>query len=367
VKVIVEPNDGVAPLVSAIRNAKKSVEIVIFRFDHRDIEAALKAAVGRGVKVTALTGYTNRGGEAKLRQLEMRFLDAGIIVARSADDLTRYHDKLLIIDRRVLYMLSFNYTHVDIDHSRGFGIVTRNAEWVQEAGKLLEADSMRCAYEPGLDSFVVSPVNSRKVLARFIRRARKELLIYDPRISDKEMIGILQDHATAGVVVRILGRIDEGTHLTARKLNPLRLHARTIIRDRRQVFVGSQSLRSAALDSRREVGLIVGDPKVVKTLIATFESDWGSAGAAKPPLPAEKAPAAAPEKQTEDAVQVLARDLGPLTDTVKKAVKKVVAKAGEEVLEDKVVKETVKKVVKKVVKKAVKEAVEEVAQDAKKA
>lgn len=365
-KVIVEPNDGVAPLVSAIRNARKSVEIVIFRFDYGEVEVALRAAVHRGVKVTALTGYTNRGGEAKLRQLEMRFLDAGIIVARSADDLARYHDKLLIIDRRILYMLSFNYTHADIDHSRGFGIVTRNTKWVQEAVRLLEADSTRGPYAPEMDSFVVSPANSRKVLSTFLKRATKQLLIYDPRISDKEMIRILQDHARAGVEVRILGRVDEEADLTVKKLNPLRLHARTIIRDRSQVFVGSQSLRPSALDSRREVGLIVRDAKAVKTLIDTFESDWTSAGAARQPEPAKQAPPPAPEKQAEDAVQVLVQDLGPLTNTVKKAVKKVVAKAGEEVLEDKTVKDTVKKVVKKVVKKAVKDAVEEAAQDARK-
>jgi len=32
----------------------------------------------------------------------------------------------MIIDRRLLYVLSFNFTHLDIDHSRGFGIITRN-------------------------------------------------------------------------------------------------------------------------------------------------------------------------------------------------------------------------------------------------
>jgi phosphatidylserine/phosphatidylglycerophosphate/cardiolipin synthase-like enzyme len=85
----------------------------------------------------------NRDGEKNLRQLETRFLQAGITVARSADDLIRYHDKLIIIDRRILYILSFNFTHQDIDHSRGFGIVTKNATLVQEAVKLFEADCAR--------------------------------------------------------------------------------------------------------------------------------------------------------------------------------------------------------------------------------
>src|SRR5690348_13832348 len=33
VKLIVQPGDGIMPLVQAINNAKKSVEILIFRFD----------------------------------------------------------------------------------------------------------------------------------------------------------------------------------------------------------------------------------------------------------------------------------------------------------------------------------------------
>ena len=148
-KLLTQPADGVAPLVSAIKNARKSVDIVIFRFDRAELEAGLKAAVGRGVPVSALIAYANRGGEKSLRKLEMRLLDAGVTVSRTADDLVRYHDKLLIIDRRTLYALSFNFTHLDIDHSRGFGIITKKAELVQEALKLFDADIARKPYEAG--------------------------------------------------------------------------------------------------------------------------------------------------------------------------------------------------------------------------
>src|SRR4026209_2629084 len=160
-KLIVEPADGVAPFFSAIKRAKKSVEIAIFRFDRKDIETALKAAAERGVKVTALIAFANRGGEQRLRKLELRCLDAGIIVARTSNDLTRYHGKYILIDRRVLYVLSFNFTHLDIDHSRGFGIVTTNAIWVREALRLFKADSARTGYTAKCDTFVVSPSNSR--------------------------------------------------------------------------------------------------------------------------------------------------------------------------------------------------------------
>jgi cardiolipin synthase A/B len=164
-RLLVQPGDGVAPLVEAINGAKSRVEIAIFRFDRAEIEKALANAAARGVFVHALIAYTNRGGERNLRKLEMRLLEAGITVARTADDLVRYHDKFLIIDRRELFLLSFNFTHLDIDHSRCFGLVTANPKLVAEAVKLFEADTKRQPYVAGLPAFVVSPANARKLRA----------------------------------------------------------------------------------------------------------------------------------------------------------------------------------------------------------
>ena len=357
-KLIVEPEDGVAPLIAAVKKARRSIEIAIFRFDRSDLEAALREAASRGVRVTALVASTSRGDEKNLRELEMRFLDAGITVARSGADLMRYHGKIMIVDRSVLHLLSFNYTHMDIDHSRGFGIVTKNASWVQEAVTLLESDSARRPYAAGPDSFVVSPANSRKVLGNFLRRARRQLLIYDPKISDKEMIRILQDRAKAGVEIHVIGGVHAGTNLPVGKLSRMRLHTRAIIRDRHQAFVGSQSLRPVELDSRREVGLIIREPSIVKKMIDIFEADWASVKLAEE-LAATTAQPADPAKiRAEKVAEVLVQELHPVTDTVKRAVREAVAQAGEKVLGDKIVKDTVKKVVKQAVKEAVKEVVE---------
>ena len=87
-KLLIQPENGVAPLVAAIKKARKSIDIVIFRFDRAEIEAALQAAAKRGVSVSALITYTNRGGEKSLRKLEMRLLDPGVTVSRTADDLS---------------------------------------------------------------------------------------------------------------------------------------------------------------------------------------------------------------------------------------------------------------------------------------
>ena len=351
-KLLIQPEAGIAPLVAAIRKARKSVDIVIFRLDRAEIEAALKAAAKRGVQVSALIAYANHGGEKSLRKLEMRLLEAGVTVSRTADDLVRYHDKMLIIDRRTLYVLSFNFTHLDVDHSRGFGVVTRKTKLVQEALKLLAADIDRTRYEAGVDSFVVSPVNARKQLLALIRRAKKQLLIYDPSLSDGAMRRALGERAKHGVDVRVIGKVGRKiAQLEVRPLTGFRLHTRTIIRDGREAFVGSQSLRKAELDDRREVGVILRDAKVVGRLRDTFDADWSVK------LTAETTQATTQEiKKT---LKATVAKLSPLDPMVMEAVDDVVSKKGNTGLNSKEVKATVEKAVKEAVRERVQEMLNE--------
>jgi cardiolipin synthase len=275
VKLIIQPDDGAAPVIKAIDQAKKAIDIVIFRFDRSDLEAAIHAAVQRGVIVRALIAHTNRGGEKNLRKLELRLLDAGATVARTADDLTRYHGKLMIVDGKTLHVYGFNYTKLDIDKSRSFGIVTRDTALVTEAINLFDADALRQTYTPSHRRLVVSPENSRAVLTDFIKGARRQLLIYDAQVSDNAIQKILQERAAAGVEIRILGRLEKSLKdVKVRKLADLRLHVRAIIRDGKEAFVGSQSLRRLELDGRREVGIIVRNGGLVRRIQAVFEADW---------------------------------------------------------------------------------------------
>ena len=59
----------------------------------------------------------------------------------------------------------------------------------------------------------------------------------------------------------------------------MHLHTRTIIRDGRQAFIGSQSLRQLELDARREVGIIVRDRSVIASLLRVFKEDWAASEA----------------------------------------------------------------------------------------
>ncbi|MGA3041257.1 MAG: phospholipase D-like domain-containing protein [Bryobacteraceae bacterium] len=352
-RLLIQPEDGVLPLVKGIAGAKHSIEIVVFRFDQAEIERSLANAVSRGISVQALIASTNRAGEENLRNLELRLLGAGVTVARTADDLVRYHGKLMIVDRRELYLLAFNPTHADIDRSRSFGVVTRSRDIVREAVRLFEADSKRIPYEPALDRVVVSPINARKELARFIREAKRELIVYDPRVSDRPMIRLLEERAKAGVNVRVIGRLTGPVPgLAVRKLANLRLHTRTMVRDGGAAFIGSQSLREAELDARREVGLIFRDSRAVSRLLQTFEDDWAQAELAGENAALADSPTV---KIARKVAKAVAREIPPVAPIVNGALQEVVGEAEADL---------VQKEVEAVVKGAVKEAVEEAVRDA---
>src|SRR5262245_59922440 len=129
------------PIMSAIKGATKSLAVTIVRFHRKEIEKALAAAVARGVAVHALIAHTNATGEKPLRKLELALLAAGVTVSRTGDDLVRYHNKVIVVDDAELYVLGFNFTRLDIEGSRSFGVVTKNRKLTQEALKLFTADA----------------------------------------------------------------------------------------------------------------------------------------------------------------------------------------------------------------------------------
>lgn len=349
-RLLIQPGDGLGPLIKSIGKAKATVEIVIFRFDCSEIEQALVDAVQRGVLVNALIAFTNNGGEEHLRKLEMRLLEKGVSVTRTADDLVRYHGKMMIVDRKELCLLSFNFARLDVEHSRSFGLITRNPGLVREAGKLFEADAKRQPYVDGLRKFVVSPVNARESLTAFIGGAKKELLIYDPKISDRTMLRVLQERRSAGVEIRVIGKVSRG-QLSARTLSDFRLHTRTIVRDRQQAFLGSQSLRTLELDSRREIGVIFTNKAVVAALARTFERDWDTSNQN------DRHDDRFAGKTVRKVAKAVGKNL-PVTSLVKQVVKAVQSKRNLE-LRPREVEATVKAAVKEAVKDSVKDVTKE--------
>jgi cardiolipin synthase A/B len=275
-RLIIQPRDGIEPLLRGIDQAEHRIEIIIYRLDQIEIEQALVTAAARGVAVHALITYTNREDLRDLKKLERRLAERGITVTRTAEDLVRYHSKLMIIDRRLLYLLTFNFTFLDIHHSRSFGMITEETALVNEAVRLFEIDTLRQTGKTEFEHFIISPINARERLTSFILGAEKQLLIYDGKLSDALIIRHLEALSASGIEIKVIGEMDRRAKgIEVKKIPDLHLHTQAIIRDRQQVFFGSQSLRKVELEERREIGLVTGDEEAVKSFFVIFELDWG--------------------------------------------------------------------------------------------
>ena len=124
-KLLVQPGAGLQPITDAIRRARKTVDIAIFRLNRKEVEVALGQAVQRGVRVRALIAHTNRGGEDRLRKLEERLLALGVTVSRTGDEFVKYHGKYMMVDDS-LHVFGFNYTKADLSKRRSFGLHTKH-------------------------------------------------------------------------------------------------------------------------------------------------------------------------------------------------------------------------------------------------
>ena len=173
-------------------------------------------------------------------------LQKGVTVSRTGDDLVRYHGKMMIVDREELHVYGFNYTAVDLK-SRSFGLVTRDRKMV--TGGAAPVRSRR--RPPGVRARCSTASSSaRRTRASSSPRSssatKKSLAIYDPKLTDTQMLRLLHQKAKAGVDIRVIGKVGQARRQPPRPEDAgLRLHVRAMIRDGDTVFVGSQSLRGA--------------------------------------------------------------------------------------------------------------------------
>src|SRR6185295_1461435 len=177
-----------------------------------------------------------------------------------------------------------------------------------------------------------------------------------PKVSDPGILSALGARLRKGVKIRVIGAVGRKSHsLDVRPLSGLRLHTRTIIRDGREAFVGSQSLRVAELDSRREVGVIIRDSKVVSSLVKTFEADWVRK---KSDEDKQVTP-----REIKQRLKTMVKKLSPLNPLVKEAVSEVVSQVGSKTLDSAEIKTTVEKAVKEAVRERVSEMLNESEED----
>ena len=291
--LIVLPDESAKPFLEAIRTAKKSLHIKMFVFSDPGLLRAVVASHRRGVKVRVMLNAARRDGEDDNKKVRAALQRAGIAVNDSHPGFGITHEKSMVVDERIAFVKSLNWSTKNLTESRDYAISTTHPHGVREIIDCFDADWHRQTFKPGLSAHLIwCPVNGRDRLARFIDEARHTLFVQNERYQDSVIIERLVRAAMRGVKIHVMARpphslkkekIVEGVGglrilddvgVKIHKLKHLKLHGKMLLADGLRAIVGSINLAPGSFDDRRELAIEVHDDDIVERLQKVAKHDW---------------------------------------------------------------------------------------------
>ncbi|MBX5452140.1 phospholipase D-like domain-containing protein [Thermogemmatispora sp.] len=294
VQVFVEPQAGERVILEAIASAQRSLAIEIYLLTDSSVIRALEDAARRGLTVRVMLEPHPYGASSPDRIIE-QLRAAGVLARYTNPAFPLTHAKLMIVDNQRAYIMTGNFSRAALGGNRSganreYGIIDSWPEDVSSLRELFEADWRRTATASGIKNahLVISPGNARTALQRLIGEAQHRLLIEEEEMKDQQIEEALVAAERRGVRVQvILPAPREGADpnadgiaallqggVTVREDDQLYMHAKMLMVDGQEAFIGSENCSPAALESNREVGILVADEEVLAKLQATFQTDW---------------------------------------------------------------------------------------------
>ncbi len=305
-KLLTMPDDGAAAVKQLIDGAQTSLRIKMFEFDSEELIGAVLDAQRRFVDVTVLLNPMRSSGLRPNDATLTTMRDAGITVDWTSKAFTISHEKSMIIDDARVLISTFNYSDKYLTRTRDYGVLIEDSAIVAEVAACFEADrkSEPFALRQG-SPLAWGNQSARRVVAAVIDSAEKELVIQHPKFHDAAILDHVLAARARGVTVHLLCGGDHGiedynlletfshqrilaragVHL--RKQRHQKLHAKVLLVDGKRAMVGSMNIDADAYDVRRELGVVLEDKDLVKTLGGIVEADWQEAKKWEAPDPLE--------------------------------------------------------------------------------
>lgn len=286
ISVFVQPESGETPIVNAINNAKSEALVEVYLLSDKKVIESLINAKKRGVNVKVMLENHPFGG-GNINNITKIELDAaGISTEWSNPKYSLTHEKAIVIDKNLLFVLSQNLTTSAFSKNREYDILDANSEDVLFARDIFVADWQRQSLTISKSHLIESPDTSRAALESLISNAQKSIDIEMEVVEDNEIIDLLSQKAK-NATVRILAPPISQLKANQKALQKLKqagvmvktlsspyIHAKLILSDRSKAYIGSVNFSTQSMDSNRELGIILSDANITKVLANTFESDW---------------------------------------------------------------------------------------------
>jgi len=287
ISVMVEPGDRAGALLSAVQGATKSVHVTMYLLTYApfiDALVAQKKDAHHEVKVLLNANFPDgtNGNQSAHDQLTA----AGVDVAWAPSTFVYTHEKCIIIDGATAWIMTMNLTYSATTSNREFLVIDRDATDVTEAESIFEADfANQAATVAG--PLVVAPVNASDSLLALAAAATTTLDVEGETFSDRDMTGSLVAAKNRGVAVRVVlsdaaptpAQRDAVTTLKNASIPVVSvsspyIHAKAMVADGAQAYVGSENFTYNSLHSNRELGVILTTPSEVTRVSTAIQADF---------------------------------------------------------------------------------------------
>lgn len=304
-RLVVEPEDGVKPLLDLIASAREEVLVKMYLWtpSRMDVVEALGEAVKRGVRVRVLLEREPSGGRVDL-QVFQALKERGVEVRLTTPfRFVFVHEKSLVVDRRLAWVGTMNLTGSSFGANREYALILDDPKQVAEvarvfaadwAGERLDLSKALLVFAPSRALGGVKEGNAREALLGLIRSARKELFLEHQAMADPEVVEALKEALRRGVRVRLLGSPREpgDTYFLqgaldlkeagaeVRFLPGPYVHAKVLVRDGEEALLGSLNLSANSLNANRELAVrftAKEAPEAFRRLLSVMEGDWEKA------------------------------------------------------------------------------------------
>jgi cardiolipin synthase len=263
-RLIVPVDDRRAALLDVIRHARRRITLSLFRCNDDAVFEELTAATARGVVVEVLVTSRAKGGRKKMAKLWHALEQTGASLHSYTDPVVKYHPKYLVADEGPAIVASLNFTKKCFRKTCDGLVITHDPAVVSDLRRLWVADCGRLPMPDDLaERLIIGPERARRQFTALIDEARTSIRLIDAKLSDPDLVSLLNAKRAAGMMIEIF---------SAKQLGQLKSHGKIMLIDDETVVVGSLALAALSLDFRREVAIVVTEASAVAEAVELFRT-----------------------------------------------------------------------------------------------
>jgi cardiolipin synthase A/B len=264
-----------------IDKSQERVWVAVYTFTLPSLREALVRAQKRGVDVWVLmekNPFWNTG----INRETKTFLEKNFIPLHESGEkqFAFMHAKYMIFDS-MWVVETANWTRASFASNREFFMVGSESGILQNLVDVFSEDFWGRIGQSRDMRMIVWPTNARERMIAFLEKTKSSIDIYAPSFSDVGLLTKLTQLCHQEKIIRILlADYDDAGEKKSQNISCLQfrvmkkpLHAKGIIRDKRDAFVGSFNFTQNSLENNREIGLFITG-KSVESISQSFESDW---------------------------------------------------------------------------------------------